>query len=127
MKTSFTWLLINTFTIVILDMDSALHAEYCDVAQCGAFAAVKNYPMDGLATISNSMSLSRNLNYKQTQQIMPIWNGFHTIALIVISGYGYLHGLPTTVYIKLIPLEITDETHDLYYAEVNYLLMRHVY
>jgi len=29
------------------------------------------------------------------------------------------------VVVKLIPLEITDETHDdLYYAEVNYLLMR---
>src|SRR5204862_5376441 len=41
-------------------------------------------------------------------------------------GDEYLDGLPTH-YIKLIPLEITDETHDLYYAEVNYLLMRHVY
>ena len=42
------------------------------------------------------------------------------------DGDEYLDGLPTH-YIKLIPLEITDETHDLYYAEVNYLLMRHVY
>ena len=39
----------------------------------------------------------------------------------------YLYGLPTREHVKLIPLEITDETHDLYYAEVNYLLMRHVY
>jgi len=39
----------------------------------------------------------------------------------------YLYGLPTPYRVKLIPLEITDETHDLYYAEVNYLLMRHVY
>ena len=38
-----------------------------------------------------------------------------------------VNGLPTDQYVKLIPLEITDETHDLYYAEVNYLLMRHVY
>ena len=45
------------------------------------------------------------------------------------DNYGdeYLDGLPTHFWIKLIPLEITDETHDLYYAEVNYLLMRHVY
>jgi len=43
------------------------------------------------------------------------------------SGQQDLNGLPTGAYIKLIPLEITDETHDLYYAEVNYLLMRHVY
>ena len=40
-------------------------------------------------------------------------------------GYGCLDGLPTRAYVKLI--EITDETHDLYYAEVNHLLMRHVY
>ena len=47
-----------------------------------------------------------------------------------INGRGdiiYLYGLPTHYSVKLIPLEITDETHDLYYAEVNYLLMRHVY
>ena len=43
------------------------------------------------------------------------------------NGYGYLYGIPTHAYVKLIPLEITDETHDLYYAEVNYLHMRHVY
>ena len=41
--------------------------------------------------------------------------------------HGYLNSLPTDEYVELIPLEITDETHDLYYAEVNYLLMRHVY
>src|SRR6185503_4174512 len=71
-----TWLLIDAFTTVILDMDSALHVKYSDVVQCGAFAVINNYPMDGLATISNSMTLLRNLNYKQTHQIMPIWNGF---------------------------------------------------
>ena len=43
------------------------------------------------------------------------------------DGYNYLDGLPTIEYVELIPLEITDSTHDLYYAEVNYLLMRHVY
>ena len=42
-------------------------------------------------------------------------------------GYRHLHRLPTREYSKLFPLEITDETHDLYYAEVNHLLMRHVY
>ena len=73
---------MNAFTIVILDMDSAPHVDYSDVVLCGAFAVIKNYPSDGLATISNSMSLLRNLNYKQTHQIMPIWNGFHLIVLI---------------------------------------------
>ena len=44
-------------------------------------------------------------------------------------GYerGYPGGPPIRITVKLIPLEITDSTHDLYYAEVNYLLMRHVY
>src|SRR6185369_15589300 len=84
MITTITWLLINAFTIVILGMDSAPHVEYSDVVPCGAFVDINNYPTDGLATISNSMSLLRNLNYKQTLQMMPIWNGFHLIVLIMI-------------------------------------------
>ena len=77
MITTITWLLINAFTIVILDMDSAPHVEYSDVVLCGALVDINKYPMDGLATISNSMSLLRNLDYKQTHQMMPIWNRFH--------------------------------------------------
>ena len=76
-KTIITWLLINAFITIILDMDSALHVKYSDVVQCGAFAVINNYPVDGLATVSNSMSLLENLNCKQTLQMMPIWNGFH--------------------------------------------------
>src|SRR5437763_8537588 len=83
MMVTITWLLMDFFTIVTLDMDSAPHVEYSDVVLCGAFVGINNYPMDGLATISNSMTLSRNLNYKQPHQIMRIWNGFHTIALKV--------------------------------------------
>src|SRR6185312_16302589 len=78
-----TWLLIESFTLIILDMDSAPHVEYFDVVLCGAFVDINNYPMNGLATIRKSMSLSRNLNYKQTRQIKPIWNGFHLIVLMV--------------------------------------------
>src|SRR6185369_170212 len=88
-----TWLLINGFTIAIFDMDSVLHVEYSDVVPCGAYVDINNYAMDGLATTSNSMSLLRNLNYKQTHQIMPIWNGFHLIVFITIvdiSTYSYL-------------------------------------
>ena len=33
----------------------------------------------------------------------------------------FLDGLPTR-WVKLTPLEITDETHDLYYAEVNHVM-----
>ena len=83
MKTTITWLLRDAFTIFILDMDSAPHVEYFGVVPCGAFAAIKSYVTDGLATISNSTSLLRNLNYKQTQQITPIWNGFHWIVFMI--------------------------------------------
>ena len=100
MTITINWLLINSFTIVILDMDSALHAEYSDVAQCGAFAAIKMYSMDGLAIISNSMSLSRNLNYSQTQQMMPIWNGFHLMVLVIMVDIKTL----MIVYLLLLTL-----------------------
>src|SRR6185369_4570329 len=100
MKITITWLLINSFTIVILDMDSALHVEYSDVVLCGAFVGVNNYSVDGLATISNSMSLSRNLNYKQTHQIMPIWNGFHLIALVI--GERIWHICMVYLYMNLL-------------------------
>ena len=88
MKIVTTWLLKDAFTIVTLDMDSAPHVAYSDVVQCGAYAGINNYAMDGLATITNSMSLLKNLNYKQPHQIMPIWNGFHSIVLIV--GYTWM-------------------------------------
>src|SRR5881394_1262869 len=78
-----TWLLRDAFIVVILCMDSAPHVEYSDVVLCGACAVIKNYQMDGLATISDSMTLLRNLNYKQTHQIMSIWNGFHSIVLAI--------------------------------------------
>src|SRR5438105_11783737 len=84
MTITITWYLINAFTILTLDMDSAPHVDYSDVVLCGVFAVINNYPMDGLATISNSMSSLRNLNYKQTHQIMPIWNGFHLIVFMVM-------------------------------------------
>src|SRR5690348_10596571 len=74
-----TWLQIKSFTTVILFMASAPHVEYSDVVPCGVFVVINNYPMGGLATITNSMTLLRNLNYKQTHQMTPIWNGFHSI------------------------------------------------
>jgi len=36
--------------------------------------------------------------------------------------YGHSYGLPTSAFTELIPLEITDETDDLYYATVNFHL-----
>src|SRR6185312_10325982 len=77
------WLLIESFTTVTLDMDYAPHVEYSDVVPCGVFAGINSYPMDGLATISNSMTLLRNLNYKQTRQMSTIWNGSHMSILLM--------------------------------------------
>jgi len=36
-----------------------------------------------------------------------------------------LYGLSTCAYVKLIPLEITDETRDLYYDKVNYSIINY--
>ena len=36
--------------------------------------------------------------------------------------FGYLKGLPVCAHVNLIPLEITDETDDSYYAEVTIYL-----
>src|SRR6185503_20938885 len=81
--TSIIWLLMENSITVIPVMDSVPHVECLDVVQCGAFVVIKNYVMDGLATISNSTSLLRNLNCKRTQQMTPIWNGFHVIVLMI--------------------------------------------
>ena len=94
MMITITWLLLETFTIITLDMGSAPHAEYSDVVPYGASADINNCPMDGLASISNSTSLLRNLNYKQTLQMSTIWSGFHAIVLmlgdIVYTWMAYL-------------------------------------
>src|SRR5438105_9368975 len=99
MTTTTTWLLVNAFTTVILDMASALHVEYSDVVPCGAFVDINNYRMDGLATISNSMSLLRNLNYKQPLQMMHIWNGFYLIVLMIVIVITY-----TCMMVYLLPI-----------------------
>src|SRR6185312_14400367 len=45
-KITITWLLMNAFTIVTLDMDSAPHVEYSDAVPCGASVDINNYQMD---------------------------------------------------------------------------------
>ena len=43
------------------------------------------------------------------------------------KDFMMLYGLPNCEYVKLIAYEITDDTRDLYYVEVNYLFMHYVY
>jgi len=81
---------------------------------------------------SNNKQLDEFIKKSQLQTNSANDAYLEWIPLVCIYEYAngdvYLYdGLPTYSYVKLIPLEITDSTHDLYYAEVNYLLMRHVY
>jgi len=62
MTVAITWLLTDAFTIAILGMDFALHAEYSDVVPCGAYVVVNNYPTDGPAIINDSIGLLKSLN-----------------------------------------------------------------
>src|SRR6185437_9762360 len=87
-------------------------------------------PLQFLTKISYNKQLDDFIKKSQLQTNSPNhpyleWIPFDCIE-VNDDDDGYLYGLPTYRYtpVKLIPLEITDETHDLYYAEVNYLLMR---
>ena len=78
---------------------------------------------------SNNKQVDEFIKKSQLQTNSPNDAYLEWIPYDCIKYSTYLDGLPTPTYeeVKLIPLEITDSTHDLYYAEVNYLLMRHVY
>ena len=60
----------------------------CGILRCGASVDINNYPTDGPATIRSLTSLLKDLNYKQTHQTMPIWNGFHLIVYVLIMIGG---------------------------------------
>ena len=109
---------MNDFTIVILDMDSAPHVEYSDVVLCGAFAVKQ------LSDSTNKLDEFIKKSQLQTNFANDVY--LEWIPYNCIDGYS-LYGLPFDQFVQLIPLEITDSTHDSYYAEVNYLLMRQVY
>src|SRR6185312_3171089 len=109
-KITITWSPIETFTIITLDMGSVPHVEYSDVVLCGASVDINNYQMDGLATISNSISLLRNLNYKQTHQTMPIWNGFHLIVLMIRHMYVDINLYTRMVYLLLNQFHLRYQT-----------------
>ena len=124
-----TWLLKNDFTNII-------PALGCGILRCSPVWCIcghknlsdgwtsKNTQLDDFIKKSQLQTNSANDAYLE-------WIPFECINDWG-EGHGYrLYGLPLmhTDYtrVKLIPLEITDSTHDLYYAEVNYLLMRHFY
>ena len=110
-------------------MGSVPHVEYSDVVPCGAFG----HKQLSDRWTSNNKQLDEFIKKSQLQTTSPDHAYLEWIPFDCIGdsnrrygygygyGYGYLHDLLTLNYvdIKLIPLEITDETHDLYYAEVN--------
>ena len=103
----------------------------CGILRCSPVWCICGYKQLSDGWTSNNHQLDDFIKKSQLQTNSPNdayleWIPFDCIGYLG-DGYERLNGLPTARYVKLIPLEITDETHDLYYAEVNYLLMRHVY
>src|SRR5438132_10406160 len=123
-KINIIWLLINSFTIVTLDMDSAPHVEYSVWCICGHKQLSDRWT-------SNNKQLDEFIKKSQLQTNSPNHAYLEWIPFDCIYDYGkdwvYLNGLSTCVDVILTPLEITDKTDDSYYAEVNSLLMRHSY
>ena len=103
----------------------------CGILRCSPVWCICGYKELSDGWTSNNKRLDDFIKKSQLQTNSPNHAYLEWIPYDCIYNDTYerkhLYGLPTRVGVKLIPLEITDETHDLYYAEVNYLLMRHVY
>ena len=103
----------------------------CGILRCSPVWCICGHKQLSDGWTSNNKQLDEFIKKSQLQTNSPNHAYLEWIPFDCIydRGYGnvYLDGLPTHADVELIPLEITDETHDLYYAEVNYLLMRHVY
>src|SRR5204862_3481694 len=101
----------------------------CGILRCSPVWCICGHKQLFDGWTSNNKRLDDFIKKSQLQTTSPNHPYLEWIPLDYI-GYGiykYLNGLPVTADVDLIRLEITDSTHDLYYAEVNYLFMRHVY
>ena len=101
----------------------------CGILRCSPVWCICGYKQLSDGWTSNNHQLDDFIKKSQLQTNSPndAYLEWIPYDCIDVRGTFYLNGLPITNWVKSIPLEITDETHDLYYAEVNYLLMRHVY
>ena len=104
----------------------------CGILRCSPVWCICGHKELSDGWTSNNMQLDEFIKKSQLQTNSANaayleWIPYDCID--VKTNYGYLYGLPTPLYtwVKLILLEITDSTHDYNYAEVKYLLMRHVY
>ena len=75
---------------------------------------------------SNNKQLDELIKKSQLQTNSPNHAYLEWIPFDCIDDREFLYGLPTSSCVDWNPLEITDETHDLYCAEVNHLFMRHL-
>ena len=103
----------------------------CGILRCSVWCICGHKQLSDGWT-SNNSQLDDFIKKSQLQTNSPNDAYLEWIPFDCIYNGGYyarLYSLPTPkrIFFKLIPLEIMDETHDLYYAEVNHLLMRHVY
>ena len=105
----------------------------CGILRCSPVWCICGHKELSDGWTSNNKRLDDFIKKSQLQSNSPNHAYLEWIPFDCIDNRGdygiYLYGLPTyaSISVELIPLEITDETHDLYYAEVNNLLMHHVY
>ena len=98
----------------------------CGILRCSSVWCICGHTQLSDEWTSNNKKLDDFIKKSQLQTNSPNDAYLEWIPFDCIDK-TYILGLPTYGFVNLIPLEITDSTHDLYYAEVNYLLMRHVY
>src|SRR5581483_6923274 len=101
----------------------------CGILRCSPVWCVCGYKQLSNGWTSNNKQLDEFIKKSQlqTNSANDAYLEWIPFDCIDVMTYGVcLYCLPTYAYVKLITLEITDETRDLYYAEVNYLLMRHI-
>src|SRR5438270_13849680 len=95
----------------------------CGILRCSSVWCICGHKQLSDGWTSNNKQLDDFIKKSQLQTNSPNhayleWIPFDCIDMV----YGYsLRGLPTGYPVKLIPLKY--KTHDLYYAEVNYLLI----
>src|SRR5436189_5660078 len=109
----------------------------CGILRCSPVWCICGHKQLSDEWTSNNKQLDEFIKKSQLQTNSPNHAYLEWIPFDCIKEGDYVDGylyqylynlpLPTSAYFKVIPLEITDETHDLYYSEVNYLRMCHVY
>src|SRR5437870_8275427 len=88
----------------------------CGILRCSPVWCICGHKQLSDDCTSNNKQLDEFIKKSQLQTNSPNHAYLEWIPYDCIKDWGY--SLPTREYDKLIPLEITDETHDSYYAEV---------